>query len=65
MNLFRFIPGYESSIFDVGREPAFLMLLTFIVTEEGVFTPGDIAQLVDRTPFLREGYALLMPTTAL
>ena len=35
MNLFRFIPGYESSIFDVGREPAFLMLLTFIVTLAG------------------------------
>jgi hypothetical protein len=32
VNLFRFIPGYESAIFDAGREPAFLMLLTFIVT---------------------------------
>ena len=39
-------------------------LLTFIVTEEGVFTPDDIAQLVDRTPFLREGYALLQPARA-
>jgi hypothetical protein len=35
VNLFRFIPGYESAIFDQGREPAFLMLLTFIVTLAG------------------------------
>ena len=39
-------------------------LLTAIVTEEGVFTPADIACLVDRTPFLREGYALLQPAKA-
>ena len=39
-------------------------LLTGIVTEEGVFTPADIAHLVDRTPFLREGYALLQPARA-
>ena len=39
-------------------------LLTVIVTEEGVFTPDDIAHLVDRTPFLREGYALLQPARA-
>ena len=39
-------------------------LLTVIVTEEGVFTPDDIAQLIDRTPFLREGYALLQPARA-
>lgn len=29
------------------------------VTEEGEYAPGDIAALVDRTPFLREGYELL------
>lgn len=28
-------------------------------TEEGVFAPDEIASLVDRTPFLRDGYALL------
>ena len=39
-------------------------LLTAIVTEEGLFTPADIAHLVDRTPFLREGYALLQPARA-
>ena len=39
-------------------------LLTTIVTEEGECTPADVAHLVDRTPFLREGYALLQPTRA-
>jgi ribose 1,5-bisphosphate isomerase len=34
-------------------------LITTYVTEEGVFAPSDIASLIDRTPFLREGYALL------
>jgi hypothetical protein len=29
------------------------------VTEEGVCAPDEIAALVDRTPFLREGYELL------
>jgi ribose 1,5-bisphosphate isomerase len=29
------------------------------VTEEGAFAPDDIGALVDRTPFLREGYELL------
>lgn len=29
------------------------------VTEEGVFAPADIPALLDRTPYLREGYALL------
>jgi ribose 1,5-bisphosphate isomerase len=30
-----------------------------VVTEEGEFAPSEIAVLIDRTPFLREGYALL------
>jgi ribose 1,5-bisphosphate isomerase len=30
------------------------------VTDEGVFEPDEIPALVDRTPYLREGYALLM-----
>ncbi len=29
------------------------------VTEEGDFTPEEIGALIDRTPFLRDGYALL------
>jgi translation initiation factor 2B subunit (eIF-2B alpha/beta/delta family) len=39
-------------------------LLTLIVTEEGESSPTDIGHLVDRTPFLRDGYALLQPTRA-
>jgi translation initiation factor 2B subunit (eIF-2B alpha/beta/delta family) len=39
-------------------------LITTIVTEEGECAPPEIAHLVDRTPFLREGYALLQPTRA-
>ena len=40
-------------------------LLTEIVTEEGVTATDCVGSLVDRTPFLREGYALLLPTIAL
>jgi translation initiation factor 2B subunit (eIF-2B alpha/beta/delta family) len=40
-------------------------LLTEIVTEEGAVTPDAVAALVDRTPFLRDGYALLLPANAL
>lgn len=40
-------------------------LLTEIVTEEGTTTADCVGSLVDRTPFLREGYALLLPATAL
>jgi translation initiation factor 2B subunit (eIF-2B alpha/beta/delta family) len=40
-------------------------LLTEIVTEEGTTSADCVGSLVDRTPFLREGYALLLPTTAL
>lgn len=29
------------------------------VTEEGPLVPGDVAALIDRTPFLRDGYALI------
>ena len=32
MNLFRFIPGYESVVYDEGREPALVMLLAFLIT---------------------------------
>jgi translation initiation factor 2B subunit (eIF-2B alpha/beta/delta family) len=34
-------------------------LLDQLVTEEGVFEPEEVAALIDRTPFLREGYELL------
>jgi translation initiation factor 2B subunit (eIF-2B alpha/beta/delta family) len=32
------------------------------VTEEGEYTPADIGALIDRTPFLRDGYELLVTT---
>jgi lysyl-tRNA synthetase class 2 len=35
MNLFRFIPGYETHIYGGGREPMFLLLLAFILTLAG------------------------------
>jgi ribose 1,5-bisphosphate isomerase len=40
-------------------------LLTEIVTEEGATATDCVGSLVDRTPFLREGYALLLPSIAL
>jgi translation initiation factor 2B subunit (eIF-2B alpha/beta/delta family) len=42
-------------LFDV-TPPA---LIELIVTDEGAHPPGEIRALVDRTPLLREGYALL------
>jgi translation initiation factor 2B subunit (eIF-2B alpha/beta/delta family) len=35
------------------------VLVDSVVTEEGTVSPDEIGALVDRTPFLREGYALL------
>ena len=35
MNLFGFVPGYGTHIYDSGREPAFLVLLAFILTLAG------------------------------
>jgi translation initiation factor 2B subunit (eIF-2B alpha/beta/delta family) len=40
-------------------------LITEIVTEEGSVSSDGVGALVDRTPYLREGYALLMPAAAL
>jgi len=40
-------------------------LITEFVTEEGVFRPDEIAALVDRVPFLREGYELVAPSGAI
>ncbi len=36
-------------------------LIERYVTDEGIFEPDEIASLIDQTPFLREGYALLQP----
>ena len=38
-------------------------LVTEFVTEEGVFRPDDLGTLVDRVPFLREGYELVAPAS--
>jgi len=35
MNLFGFFPGYEVHVYDAGREPAFLLLVAFILTLAG------------------------------
>jgi ribose 1,5-bisphosphate isomerase len=40
-------------------------LVSEIVTEEGTVSPDGVGSLIDRTPFLREGYALLLPANAL
>jgi len=31
MDIFRFLPGYETLIYDTGREPAFIMMLSFVI----------------------------------
>jgi hypothetical protein len=35
MNLFRFVPGYESVVFDEGKEPLFLLLVAFVIAFAG------------------------------
>ena len=32
MDVFRMVPGYETLVYDTGREPAFVMMLSFILT---------------------------------
>ena len=51
MNLFGFFPGYEVHVYDAGREPAFLLLVAFILTLAGTrfYTPdGADAWLGER-----------------
>lgn len=48
-------PSPESELFDLTPAP----FVDEIVTEEGALVSEDVAALIDRTPFLREGYALL------
>lgn len=31
MNLFRFIPGYETSVYEAGREPIFVALVALFI----------------------------------
>lgn len=60
------VPGTQApDLADFERELFELVpadLITEIVTEEGVFSPDDVAALVDRVPFLLEGYELVAPT---
>ena len=32
MNVFRFIPGYEEEIYQAGKEPLLLLLLSFLLS---------------------------------
>ncbi len=44
---------------EVGFDLTPAELIDRYFTDEGIFPPSDIASLVDRTPFLREGFELL------
>jgi translation initiation factor 2B subunit (eIF-2B alpha/beta/delta family) len=59
------VPGSQApELADIERSLFELVppeLITEVVTEEGTFTPDEIAVLVDRVPFLQEGYALVLP----
>jgi translation initiation factor 2B subunit (eIF-2B alpha/beta/delta family) len=50
----------ERSLFELVQPD----LITEVVTEEGTFAPDEIATLVDRVPFLSEGYPLVIPIRA-
>jgi translation initiation factor 2B subunit (eIF-2B alpha/beta/delta family) len=62
------VPGSQApELADIERSLFELVppeLITEVVTEEGPFTPEEVATLVDRVPFLSEGYALVMPLGA-
>jgi translation initiation factor 2B subunit (eIF-2B alpha/beta/delta family) len=62
------VPGSQApELADIERSLFELVppnLITEVVTEEGTFPPDEIAVLVERVPFLSEGYALVMPVGA-
>jgi translation initiation factor 2B subunit (eIF-2B alpha/beta/delta family) len=62
------VPGSQAPELDDIERSLFELvppeLITEFVTEEGTFPPEEIAVLVDRVPFLSEGYALVMPLGA-
>ena len=62
------VPGSQApELADIERSLFELVpaeLITEVVTEEGPFMPDEIAALVDRVPFLSEGYALVLPLGA-
>jgi translation initiation factor 2B subunit (eIF-2B alpha/beta/delta family) len=51
------VDGHDPGIERLDLTPPHL--IDAIVTEEGAFAPDEIASLVDRTPFLRDGYVLV------
>jgi methylthioribose-1-phosphate isomerase len=51
------VDGHDPEIERLDLTPPHL--IDAVVTEEGAFAPDEIASLVDRTPFLRDGYVLL------
>ncbi len=59
------VPGSQAPEFaDIERSLFELVppeLITEVVTEEGSFPPEEIASLVERVPFLAEGYSLVLP----
>jgi translation initiation factor 2B subunit (eIF-2B alpha/beta/delta family) len=62
------VPGSQApELADIERSLFELVppeLITEVVTEEGPFAPDEIATLVDRVPFLSEGYPLVIPIRA-
>jgi methylthioribose-1-phosphate isomerase len=62
------VPGSQApELADIERSLFELVppeLVTEVVTEEGPFAPDEIATLVDRVPFLSEGYPLVIPVRA-
>jgi translation initiation factor 2B subunit (eIF-2B alpha/beta/delta family) len=62
------VPGTQApELADIERSLFELVppeLITEVVTEEGPFAPDEIATLVDRVPFLSEGYPLVIPVRA-
>lgn len=62
------VPGSQApELADIERSLFELVpaeLINEVVTEEGPFTPDEITALVDRVPFLSEGYALVLPLGA-
>jgi translation initiation factor 2B subunit (eIF-2B alpha/beta/delta family) len=61
---FKLAPFDPSEDGDVARDLTPADRIDRYVTEEGTFTPADIPALVDRTAFLRDGYALLRTDAA-
>jgi translation initiation factor eIF-2B subunit delta len=51
------LPSEVRELFDVTPPE----LVECVVTEEGTFASDELRALIDRTPFLRDGYALLAP----